>query len=144
MNFKVDDEVWVDASEGHFGKYIYSETEVTRAKVVHIDVIYPSKMIVSHTRQYTKQQLEMSVVDAKYVFHKRGDLLKHRASRKNVKVGDLVAATRGGYTDEDKLLVGVVVKITKSYIHVQSETGTHRRTPTHCVVLSRKQENENV
>lgn len=142
-NFKTGDEVWVDAAEGHFGRYLYTDTEVTKAKVVHVDVIYPDKMIVSYPRLPGKG-FEMSVVDANYVFQKRSDLLRHRAMRKNVKVGDLVAAIRAAYDNDGECQIGVVVKLTKNYVHVQTENGIRKRYATQCIVLSRQQENKNV
>ena len=141
--FKIDDEVWVDAVEGHFGRYLYTDTEVIKAKVMHVDAVYPAKMIVSHTRQ-TNAGVEMSVVDSRYVFHKRNDLLKHRASRKNIKIGDLVAAVYASYAKDNELQMGVVVKITKSYVHFQAESGICKRYHTQCVVISRQQENKDV
>ena len=143
--FAIGDEVWVDAVEGHFGNYIYSNKEITKAKVLHIDCVNPSRMMVSHNWQ-ASSGMEVSLVDAKYVFHKYGDLLKHRATRKNVKVGDLVAAIQAGrYRKEDgSIVIGLVYKITKSYVHFQNEKGSWHATANDCLVLSRQQENKDV
>ena len=142
--FAIGDEVWVDAVEGHFGNYIYSNKEITKAKVLHIDCVNPSRMIVSHNWQ-ASSGMEVSIVDAKYVFHKYGDILKHRATRRNVKVGDLVAAIEAGRRakEDDEVLFGVVYKITKSYVHFQSENGLRQTRVDNCIVLSRQQENKN-
>ena len=140
--FAVGDDVWVDAVEGHFGNYIFSNKEITKAKVVHVDCVNPSRMIVSHDWQ-SSSGMEVSVVDARCVFHKYGDLLKHRATRKHVKVGDLIAAIHLGRKKQENVHVGVVYKVTKTFVHFQNENGQHRTYSNNCVVLSR-QENKDV
>lgn len=143
--FAVGDDVWVDAVEGHFGNYIYSNNEITKAKILHIDCVNPSRMIVSHNWQ-ASSGMEVSVVDAKYVFHKYGEILKHRATRRNIKVGDLIAAIRAGRRakEDDEVLFGVVYKMTKSYVYFQCENGPRQTRIESCIVLSRQQENKNV
>ena len=142
--FAIGDDVWVDAVEGHFGNYIYSNKEITKAKVLHIDCVNPSRMIVSHNWQ-ASSGMEVSIVDAKYVFHKYGDLLKHRASRRNVKVGDLIATIHAGrrLKGDNEVLFGVVYKITKVYVHFQSENGLRQTRVDNCIVLSRQEEKQN-
>lgn len=136
-NFAAGDEVWVDAAEGHFGKYLYADKEITKAKVLYVDCVNPTRLIVSYDWD-AKGRMETSIVDARCVFHKYGDLLKHRATRKNVKVGDLIAAVHSGRDSEDGLQVGVVYRVTKTFVFFQNESGDQKTYTSNCVVLSRQ------
>jgi len=138
-NFSVGEDVWIDATEYHFGGFLCHLAFPVRGKVLHIDAFYPAKMMVS---LHCDGKTEFFIVDANFVFKKKNELLANRAKRKNIKACDLVAIIEDNYPSDDEMHIGVVVKTTRTRIHVQTEKGLIKRRPERCIVITR-QEKEN-
>lgn len=138
-NFIVGEDVWIDATEYHFDGFLYHVASPVRGKVIHIDAFYPAKMMVS---LHCDGKTEFFIVDANFVFKKKNELLANRAKRKNIKACDLVAIIEDNCPSDDEMRIGVVVKTTRTHIHVQTEKGLTKRRPERCIVITR-QEKEN-
>lgn len=138
-NFIVGEDVWIDATEYHFDGFLYHVASPVRGKVIHIDAFYPAKMMVS---LHCDGKTEFFIVDANFVFKKKNELLANRAKRKNIKACDLVAIIEDNCPSDNEMRIGVVVKTTRTHIHVQTEKGLTKRRPERCIVITR-QEKEN-
>lgn len=130
--FKIGDVVWFYAHDVQRWTYHVYNRKV-RGVIKHICESHNSKAVVS--TQYGNSV----VVEMRYLFEKRKDIIKYEETITDIRVGDLVMGCNSYFGDAADDEFGPALKVTIRFVTIRNSSGKLRKFPIkRCIVLHRE------